>query len=98
MHSSRCAPCRPLPLQRLSIHSDGRRSFSPRPGAHAMAVKAASKQWGRGSMLYSDEAREESDMRRKLILKARKGDRKAQDRLYELYKVRFYCGGDLPTG
>jgi len=21
MHSSRCAPCRPLPLQRLSIHS-----------------------------------------------------------------------------
>ncbi len=61
-----------------------------------MAVKAASKEWGRGSMLYSDEAREEFDLRRKLILQARKGNRKAQDRLYELYKVRFYCPGDLP--
>lgn len=62
-----------------------------------MAVKAASKRWGRGSMLYSDEAREESDLRRKLILKARKGDRKAQERLYELYQVRFYSPDDLPT-
>lgn len=61
-----------------------------------MAVKTASKEWGRGSLLYSDEAREECDMRRKLILQARKGNRKAQDRLYELYKVRFYCAKDLP--
>jgi hypothetical protein len=60
-----------------------------------MAVKEASKEWGRGSMLTSDEAREEFDLRRKLILQARKGNRKAQDRLYELYKVRFYCGKDL---
>jgi hypothetical protein len=60
-----------------------------------MAMKAASKEWGRGSLLYSDEAREEFDLRRKLILQARKGNQKAQDRLYELYKVRFYCGKDL---
>ena len=60
-----------------------------------MAVKEASKEWGRGSMQYSDEAREEFDLRRKLILQARKGNRKAQDRLYELYKVRFYCPTDL---
>lgn len=60
-----------------------------------MAVKAASKEWGRGSMLASDEVREEFDLRRKLILQARKGNRKAQDRLYELYKVRFYCADDL---
>jgi hypothetical protein len=63
-----------------------------------MAVKAASKEWGRGSLLYSEEAREEFDMRRKLILQARKGNRKAQDRLYELYKVRFYCADELPRG
>ncbi len=63
-----------------------------------MAVKAASKEWGRGSLLYSDEAREEFDMRRKLILQARKGNRKAQDRLYELYKVRFYCADEVPRG
>jgi hypothetical protein len=63
-----------------------------------MAVKAASKEWGRGSQLHSVEAQEESDMRRKLILQARKGNRKAQDRLYELYKVRFYCPDDLPRG
>ena len=25
----------------------------------------------------------------------KKGNRKAQDRLYELYKVRFYCADDL---
>lgn len=62
-----------------------------------MAIKAASKHWGRGSMLYSDEAREEADLRRKLILKARKGDRKAQERLYELYKVRLYSPGDLSS-
>jgi hypothetical protein len=61
-----------------------------------MPVKTASKEWGRGSMLYSDEAREECDMRRKLILQARKGNRKAQDRVYERYKVRFYCASDLP--
>lgn len=61
-----------------------------------MAVKQASKEWGHGSMLYSDEAREEFDLRRTLILQARKGNRKAQDRLYELYKVRFYCAEDLP--
>lgn len=60
-----------------------------------MALKAASKEWGRGSMLSSDEMREEFDLRRKLILQARKGNRKAQDRLYELYKVRFYCADDL---
>jgi hypothetical protein len=45
-------------------------------------------------MLLSEEAREEFERRRKLIVKARKGDRKAQDRLYELYRVRFYCGDD----
>jgi hypothetical protein len=61
-----------------------------------MALQTASKEWGRGSMLSSDEAREEFDLRRQLILQARKGNRKAQDRLYELYKVRFYCADDLP--
>jgi hypothetical protein len=45
-------------------------------------------------MLLSEEAREEFERRRKLIVKARKGDRKAADRLYELYRVRFYCGDD----
>ena len=46
-------------------------------------------------MLLSEEARQEFEQRRKLIVRARKGDRKAADRLYELYKVRFYCGDDL---
>lgn len=61
-----------------------------------MALKTASKEWGRGSMLSSDEAREEFDLRRQLILQARKGNRKAQDRLYELYRVRFYSADDWP--
>ena len=47
-------------------------------------------------MLSSDEAREEFDLRRQLILQARKGNRKAQDRLYELYRVRFYTADDAP--
>jgi hypothetical protein len=42
-------------------------------------------------MLLSEEAKEEFEQRRKLIAKARKGDRKAQDQLYDLYKVRFYA-------
>ena len=49
-------------------------------------------------MLSSDEMREEFDLRRQLILQARKGNRKAQDRLYELYKVRFYCPDNFPRG
>ena len=46
-----------------------------------MAVKAASKRWWRGGVSLSDEAREESDMRRRLMLQGSKGQSRAQSPL-----------------
>ena len=38
---------------------------------------------------------EELNQRRRLLNLARKGDQKAINRLFELYQVRIYSGGDL---